>query len=48
MSQGLRNEKGELLELKHDEVPGYKKAFYIAFTVGSLYLATLFLISALK
>jgi hypothetical protein len=29
----------EIMELDHEPVPGYKGAFYIAITVGSLYLA---------
>lgn len=48
MSHRLRNEKGELLELKHEAVPGYKKAFYIAFAFGSLYLLLLFVIASMN
>ncbi len=48
MGHGQRNEKGELLELKHAPAPGYRKAFYIAFTLGSLYLIGLFAIEALR
>jgi hypothetical protein len=29
----------EKMELSHEPVPGYRKAFFIAITVGSLYLA---------
>jgi hypothetical protein len=43
MSHGPVNEKGELLELRHEAVPGYRTAFYIAFVVGVLYLTALFL-----
>lgn len=48
MNDGLRDDKGELLELKHPAVPGYKKAFYIAFAIGMIYLGALFLISAMQ
>lgn len=33
----------ELTELKHDPVPGYKRIFYIVFTIGVLYLIAVFL-----
>ena len=29
----------EIMELGHEPVPGYRAAFFIAITVGSLYLA---------
>jgi len=29
----------EKMELDHEPVPGYRSAFFIAITVGSLYLA---------
>jgi hypothetical protein len=29
----------EIMELSHEPVPGYRGAFYISITVGSLYLA---------
>jgi hypothetical protein len=29
----------EKMELGHEPVPGYRSAFFIAITVGSLYLA---------
>jgi hypothetical protein len=34
-------EKGheELQELGHEPVPGYKKVFYIAMTIATIYLA---------
>ena len=43
MSEGPRNEQGELMELKHEPVPGFKKAFIIIFALGCLYLAGVFL-----
>jgi hypothetical protein len=33
----------EKMELSHEPVPGYRKAFFIAITVGSLYLAIILL-----
>jgi len=36
--------KGELMELKHDAVPGYRTAFYIAFALGIAYLSVLFIL----
>ncbi len=42
MSHGSVNEKGELMELKHAPVAGYRTAFYIAFAAGVLYLLILF------
>lgn len=44
MKDEHRNADGELMELKHDPVPGYRTAFYIAFAVGMLYLAVLFIL----
>jgi hypothetical protein len=35
----MSEENKEIMELGHEPVPGYKGAFYIAITVGSLYLA---------
>ena len=32
----------ELMEAKFDEVPGYRKVFYIALAVGASYLAWVF------
>lgn len=37
-AHGRRNEKGELMELKHDPAPGYLQAFYIVFIIATLYL----------
>jgi hypothetical protein len=39
----VKEKKEEIMELGHEPVPGYKKIFYIIFTVGILYLATVFL-----
>jgi hypothetical protein len=33
----------ELIELKHDPVPGYKPAFYIVFGISLAYLVFIFL-----
>ena len=33
----------EKMELSHEPVPGYRKAFFIAITIGSLYLALILL-----
>jgi len=33
----------EKMELSHEPVPGYRKAFFISITVGSLYLALILL-----
>ena len=35
----MSEENKEIMELDHEPVPGYRGAFYIAITVGSLYLA---------
>jgi len=37
--------KEELMELKHDPVPGYRPVFFVAFAVGVVYLAIVFLLS---
>jgi hypothetical protein len=39
----MKKEDGELQELTHEPVPGYRKAFYIVITVASLYLAVILL-----
>lgn len=36
------------MELSHEPVPGYRKAFYIAFAVGLLYLGSILLYSILS
>ena len=35
--------KEELKELRHEAVPGYRKIFAIALTIGTLYLAIILL-----
>ena len=37
----MENDKDNL-ELKHDEVPGYRKIFYVVFAVGVIYLSITF------
>ena len=37
----MDHEKGEKMELGHEPVPGYRTAFFISITVGSLYLAVI-------
>jgi hypothetical protein len=32
----------ELMELKHDPVPGYRPIFFVAITVGLIYLGVVF------
>lgn len=34
----LRNAEGEVIVLGHKPWPGYRKAFYVAFILGWLYL----------
>lgn len=33
------NNHEELVELRHDPVPGYRPVFYVIMTIASLYLA---------
>jgi hypothetical protein len=35
----MKKEGEDLMELAHEPVPGYKKVFYIAMTIATLYLA---------
>ncbi|MDP3049215.1 MAG: hypothetical protein Q8N12_07290 [Thermodesulfovibrionales bacterium] len=37
----MRKEGEEIMELKHDPVPGYRTIFYIVLTIASLYLAVI-------
>ncbi len=37
-----RNEQGEIIELGHAPWPGYRKAFYVAFGLGWLFLLLAF------
>jgi len=39
----MNENQEEKMELGHEPVPGYRKAFFIAITVGSLYLALILL-----
>lgn len=41
----MKKEHHELMELKHDPEPGYLKAFFIAVSIGVVYLAVIFLSS---
>ncbi|MFC1523524.1 hypothetical protein ACFL6N_01910 [Thermodesulfobacteriota bacterium] len=34
----MTEEKEEKMELSHDPVPGYRPIFYLAITIGILYL----------
>ncbi len=34
-----RKDKKELMELKHDPLPGYKSVFGVVFTLSLLYMA---------
>lgn len=37
-----RNEQGEIVVLGHNPWPGYRKAFYVAFALGTAYLLLAF------
>ncbi len=37
-----RNEQGEIIVLGHAPWPGYRKAFYVVFVLGNLYLLLAF------
>ena len=37
-----RNEQGEVIVLGHSPWPGYRKAFYIVFALGTFYLLLAF------
>ena len=39
----MTEDNKEIMELSHEPVPGYRKAFFIAITVGYLYLALILL-----
>lgn len=39
----MNRESEEIMELRHEPVPGYKTAFYIIFAIGVLYLGAVFL-----
>ncbi|MGD9332869.1 MAG: hypothetical protein PVJ53_16265 [Desulfobacterales bacterium] len=38
----MHDEHEELMELKHDPVPGYRPIFFVAITVGLIYLGVVF------
>ncbi len=38
----MHKEKGDLQELKHDPVPGYRTVLLIALLIGTAYLAFIF------
>ena len=35
----MEQENGEKMELTHEPVPGYRAVFFIAISIGALYLA---------
>lgn len=37
-----KNEQGEIIVLGHNPWPGYRKAFYVVFALGLLYLMLAF------
>lgn len=37
-----RNSQGEIVMLGHTPWPGYRKAFYVVFALGNLYLLLVF------
>lgn len=39
----MKKEHEELMELRHEPVPGYKKIFYVIFAIGVSYLCAVFL-----
>jgi hypothetical protein len=39
MKQNKSNHEKELMELKHDPVPGYRPVFLVVFTLSLLYMA---------
>lgn len=39
----MTDDHKEIMELRHEPVPGYRGAFYISITVGSLYLGLILL-----
>ena len=38
-------DKGEIMELKHEGLPGYRPVFYAVFALGLVYLAIVFILS---
>lgn len=39
----MGEEREEIMELTHEPVPIYRKVFFIAITIGALYLGIIFL-----
>ncbi len=39
----MNTSSGELLELRHEPVPGYRKALAVVIVVAALYLAMIFI-----
>ena len=39
----MEQEQGERMELGHEPVPGYRGVFYVAITLGSIYLGIILL-----
>jgi hypothetical protein len=39
----MKSQNEEKMELTHEPVPGYRTAFFIAITIGSLYLGLILL-----
>jgi hypothetical protein len=37
----MQDEHEELMELKHDPVPGYRPIFFVAITVGLVYMGVI-------
>ena len=37
-----KNEKGEIMVLKHDTLPGYLPVYYAVFALGIVYLGIVF------
>ncbi|MCK4911780.1 MAG: hypothetical protein KAR83_09060 [Thermodesulfovibrionales bacterium] len=42
MDNNTTHERRELMETRHEEVPGYRRVFYIALATGIIYLGWLF------
>jgi hypothetical protein len=38
----MQEDHDEIMELKHDPVPGYRPIFYVAITAGLVYLGVIF------
>jgi len=42
VASDVKNKKGEIMELKHDALPGYLPVFYAVFALGIVYLGAVF------